>query len=81
MLAIHAWKRLIGTTESADLDDLRRDIVPLINVATLIIGWLVTLSAIVRAAARLSIGFSCGAMSNGFSSIGSSACGNISRSS
>ena len=40
------WKRFIGTVESGDIDDLRRDMILEIGVATFIVGWLLTLAAI-----------------------------------
>jgi signal transduction histidine kinase len=46
MQASSFWRRFIGTIESGDLDDLRRDMILEIGVAAFVIGWLVTLSAI-----------------------------------
>ena len=46
MQASSFWQRFIGTIESGDLDDLRRDMILEIGVAAFVIGWLVTLSAI-----------------------------------
>ena len=46
MQASRFWKRFVETTESDDLDDLRRDIILIIGGVLLAIGWLLTLSAI-----------------------------------
>jgi hypothetical protein len=46
MQASNFWKRFVKTTESADLDELRHDIILIVSVVVLVIGWLVTLSAI-----------------------------------
>jgi signal transduction histidine kinase/CheY-like chemotaxis protein len=46
MQASSFWQRFIGTIESGDLDDLRRDMILEIGAAVLVIGWLLTLSAI-----------------------------------
>ena len=40
------WKRFVSTTESGDLDDLRRDLILIVSVVVLVSGWLLTLSAI-----------------------------------
>ena len=40
------WKHFVSTTESADLDDLRRDLILIVSVVVLAFGWLLTLSAI-----------------------------------
>ena len=39
------WKRFVRTTESGDLDDLRRDLILIVSVVVLVSGWLLTLSA------------------------------------
>jgi signal transduction histidine kinase/CheY-like chemotaxis protein len=46
MQASSFWQRYIGTIESGDLDDLRRDMILEVSAAVLVIGWLLTLSAI-----------------------------------
>jgi len=46
MQASAFWKRWISTIESGDLDDLRRDMILEISVATFVAGWLMTLAAI-----------------------------------
>jgi hypothetical protein len=40
------WRRFVGTVESSDLDDLRRDMILGISAAVLLVGWLALLSAI-----------------------------------
>ena len=40
------WKRFVSTTELADLDDLRRDLILIVSVVVLVFGWLLTLSSI-----------------------------------
>jgi signal transduction histidine kinase/DNA-binding response OmpR family regulator len=40
------WRRFVGTIESSDLDDLRRDMILGISAAVLLVGWLALLSAI-----------------------------------
>ncbi len=46
MQASGFWRRFVGTVESSDLDDLRRDMILGISAAVLLIGWLALLSAI-----------------------------------
>ncbi len=46
MQASSFWKRFIGTVDSGDLADLRRDMILEIGVVTFVIGWLATLAAI-----------------------------------
>jgi signal transduction histidine kinase/CheY-like chemotaxis protein len=46
MQASSFWQRYVGTIESGDLDDLRRDMILEVSAAVLVIGWLLTLSAI-----------------------------------
>ena len=45
MQATEFWNRFVKTTESADLEELRHDIIRIISLVLFIIGWLVTLSA------------------------------------
>jgi len=46
MQASGFWRRFVGTVESSDLDDLRRDMILGISAAALLVGWLALLSAI-----------------------------------
>jgi signal transduction histidine kinase/CheY-like chemotaxis protein len=46
MQASGFWRRFVGTVESSDLDDLRRDMILGIGAAVLLAGWLALLSAI-----------------------------------
>jgi signal transduction histidine kinase/CheY-like chemotaxis protein len=46
MQASGFWRRFVGTVESSDLDDLRRDMILGISAAVLLVGWLALLSAI-----------------------------------
>ena len=46
MQASSFWGRFVGTVESGDLDDLRRDMILGISAAVLLVGWLALLSAI-----------------------------------
>ena len=46
MQASSFWKRFIGTVDSDDLADLRRDMILEIGVVAFVIGWLTTLAAI-----------------------------------
>jgi signal transduction histidine kinase/CheY-like chemotaxis protein len=46
MQASGFWRRFVGTVESSDLDDLRRDMILGISAAALLAGWLALLSAI-----------------------------------
>jgi signal transduction histidine kinase/CheY-like chemotaxis protein len=46
MQASGFWRRFVGTVESSDLDDLRRDMILGIGAAVLLVGWLALLSAI-----------------------------------
>jgi signal transduction histidine kinase/CheY-like chemotaxis protein len=46
MQASGFWRRFVGTVESSDLDDLRRDMILGISAAVLLAGWLALLSAI-----------------------------------
>ncbi len=39
-------KRFVSATESADLDDVRRDLIAIVSVVVLGLGWLLTLSAL-----------------------------------
>lgn len=46
MQASTFWQRFIGTVESGDLDDLRRDMILEISAAIFVIGWILMVTAI-----------------------------------